>query len=120
MTSLGGHAPDLERIKRNIASGPIGLYISMLFAYATLCALICAATFHELLEDGRNFLTTQRLDLQLEFKALIVLCHEHLGHHTLPAAEFVPEPIQLDRIIGWLPLCLKSAWPGPTAVPRAP
>jgi hypothetical protein len=120
MLLLGAHRFDLELIKRNIVTGPIGLYASMCFAYATLCALIAASTVHELLEDGKHLLQTQRLDLHLEFKALIVLCHEQLGHHILPSANFAPETVQLDRVIGWFPVCAKSAWPGPAAVPRAP
>ncbi|BCX05985.1 MAG: hypothetical protein KatS3mg053_3923 [Candidatus Roseilinea sp.] len=120
MALFGERLIDLERIKRDIATGPIGLYVSMCFAYAMLCALIAASTVNELLEDGRHLLQTPRLDLQLEFKALIVLCHEKLGYHTLPSADFIPETAQLDRVIGFIPSCMKSAWPGPAAVPRAP
>lgn len=120
MALFGERLLDLERIKRDITTGPIGLYVSMCFAYAMLCALIAASTVNELLADSRHFLQAPRLDLQLEFKALIVLCHEQLGCHTLPSADFIPETAKLDRVIGFIPSCVKSAWPGPAAVPRAP
>ncbi|MFN4293182.1 MAG: hypothetical protein ACK4JD_03535 [Thermoflexales bacterium] len=120
MALFGERLLDLERIKRDITTGPIGLYVSMCFAYAMLCALIAASTVNELIEDGRHFLQAPRLDLQLEFKALIALFHEQLGCQALPSADFVPETAKLDRVIGFIPLCTKSAWPGPAAVPRAP
>ncbi|MBO9345641.1 hypothetical protein [Caldilinea sp.] len=112
---------DVEQIKRTILNGPIGLYVSMCIAYALLCATIAASTVHDLLEDGKHLLRSYRLDLHLELKALVVLCHEQLGQHRLPSADFIPETAQLDdRVIGWFPACAKSAWPGPAAVPRAP
>lgn len=120
MALLGERLLDLERIKRDIMTGPIGLYVSMCFAYAMVCALVTASTVNELLEDGRHFLQAPRLDLHVEFKALIVLCHEQLGYQTLPSADFIPDTTKLDRVIGFIPLCVKSAWPGPAAVPRAP
>ncbi|GEM_PF-2246834 len=110
-----------EQIKQAILNGPIGLYVSVCFAYALLCATIAASTVHDLLEDGKHLLHSYRLDLHLELKALIALCYEQLGQHRLPSADFIPETAQLDdRVIGWFPACVKSAWPGPAAVPRAP
>lgn len=118
MVRFGERLLDLERIKRDITTGPIGLYVSMCFAYAMLCALIAASTVNELIEDGRHLLQAPRLKLHLEFKAPLVLFHEQL--EALPSADSIPETAKLDRVIGFIPLCMKSAWPGPAAVPRAP
>jgi hypothetical protein len=118
---LSASAFNLEQIKRSIFNGPVGLYISICFAYALLCAAIAASAVHDLLEDSRHVLRSHRLDIHLELRALIVLCWEQIGQRRLPSADFIPETAQLDdRVLAWFPACAKSAWPGPAAVPRAP
>lgn len=109
---------DLSQLRRDILMGPIGMGASMMSAYIMLCALFTSGCAQTLLEDGKQLLNAHRLEPQPA--PLLVLCHEKLGRHALPAADFLPEPTQLYRVISWLPRCTKSAWPGPSAVARAP
>jgi hypothetical protein len=109
---------DLSQVKRDILMGPIGMGASVMSAYLLLCALFTASCVHALFEDGKHFLNARRVESQPV--TLLVLCHEKLGRHSLPAANFIPELAHVYRVIGWLPLRSKSAWPGPSAVARAP
>lgn len=109
---------DLSQVKRDILMGPIGMGASFMSAYLMLCALFTASCVHALFEDGKHFLNTRRIEPQPT--PLLVLCHEKLGRHAQLVTDFVPELSQLYRVIGWLSLRSKSAWPGPSAVARAP
>jgi hypothetical protein len=109
---------DLSHVKRDILMGPIGMGASFMSAYLMLCALFTASCAQALFEDGKHFLNTRRIELQP--MPLLVLCHEKLGRQSRPEAEFTPELSHLYRVISWLSPRSKSAWPGPSAVARAP
>ncbi len=91
----------------------------MLIAYALASALVTAASVHELINGGRHWLASLRLELHAH--SLAALCDERLGWHALPTLDlFIPESIHVQRLTEWPPLRVRSAWPGCCAVPRAP
>ncbi|MCS6773794.1 MAG: hypothetical protein NZ693_06760, partial [Thermoflexales bacterium] len=112
---------DLERAKQAVIYGPIGLGVSMLLAYGLACALVMAASVQTLIEDGRHWLASHRVQLQLHAdNTLAALCDERLGWHALLIAVYIPESVHVQRLTEWPPLRVKSAWPGCCAVPQAP
>jgi hypothetical protein len=115
---------DLMTLRRDILMGPIGMGISMMSAYIFFLALFTRHWVLSLCEDGRQFLAAQHIELHLELKLqpapMVLLCHEHLGAHPLSLACLTPAATQPDRVISWAPCSIKSAWPGPASVSRAP
>ncbi len=95
----------------------------MLFAYAMASALITAASVHELLEGSRHWLAIQRAQLEAHLESLMRL-HEERQRFCrvvkLLEEHYIPEAFHAQRLTEWPPLRVKSGWPGPIAVPRAP
>lgn len=115
---------DLMTLRRDILMGPIGMGISMMSAYIFFLALFTRHWVLALCEDGRQFIAAQHIELHLELNLqpapMLLLCHEHLGHAHLPMAFLTPNATQANRVITWAPCSVKSAWPGPASVSRAP
>lgn len=115
---------DLMTLRRDILMGPIGMGISMMSAYVFFLALFTRHWVLALCEDGRQFIAAQHIELHLELNLqpapMVLFCHEHLGNTHLSTAFLTPDSTQVDRVITWAPCSMKSAWPGPASVSRAP
>jgi len=115
---------DLMTLRRDILMGPIGMGISMMSAYIFFLALFTRHWVMALCEDGRQFLAAQHIELHLELNLqpapMVLLNHEHLGHHNLSFAHLTLNATQANRVIMWAPCSIKSSWPGSAAVSRAP
>ena len=112
---------DLNRVWRSIVEGPIGLSVSMLFAYAMASALFTAASVNEWIEGGRHWLAAQRAQLEWHLESLISLWDERAARQLGSLREYyIPEAVHAQRLTEWPPLRVKSGWPGSIAVPQAP
>ncbi|MFN3706508.1 MAG: hypothetical protein ACK4WM_11015 [Thermoflexales bacterium] len=114
---------DLRCAWQVIAARPFGPSASMMLAYVMASTLFAAASVHELLEGGRHWFAIQRAQLEAHLEQLMRLCEARTGFQRTarPTDEhYIPEAAHAQRLTEWPPLRMKTSWPGPAAVPRAP